>query len=57
MTELERLQAENARLREANMILLGRDDVVDEDDVEEFDESQLETIDNASNKAEGKSAK
>ena len=57
MTELERLQAENARLRQANKILLGDDNIVDEDDVEEFDESQLETIDNASNKAEGKSAK
>lgn len=57
MTELERLQAENARLRKANKILLGDDEIVDEDDVEEFDESQLETIDNASNKAEGKSAK
>lgn len=57
MTELERLQAENARLRQANKILLGDDEFVDEDDVEEFDESQLETIDNASNKAEGKSAK
>lgn len=57
MTELERLQAENARLRQANKILLGDDEIVDEDDVEEFDESQLETIDNASNKAEGKSAK
>lgn len=57
MTELERLQAENARLRQANKILLGDDEFVDEDDIEEFDESQLETIDNASNKAEGKSAK
>lgn len=56
MTELERLKLENARLREANKTLLGDDNDV-EDDVEEFDESQLETIDNASNKAEGKSAK
>lgn len=54
MTELERLQIENARLRAANKILLGDDDT---DDEEEFDESQLELIDNSSNKAEGKSAK
>lgn len=54
MTELERLQAENARLRAANKILLGDDDNEYE---EEFDESQLEIVDNASNKAEGKSAK
>ena len=58
MATIQELQNENEKLRAVIDTLMGRNDTTSVyDDEEEFDESQLETIDNSSNKAEGKSGK
>lgn len=58
MATIQELQNENEKLRAVIDTLMGRNDTTSVyDDEEEFDESQLESIDNSSNKAEGKSGK
>lgn len=56
MEAINELRGEIASIKATQDEILGNVEIDDVDDDSDFDESQLEAIDNSSNKANGKSA-